>query len=113
MLEYEVNVTRQALAQMREITHYISFVLMAPDTAKQWLATMNGKLSGLSILPKRYPLVKEKPWRNKGIRSMTVNNFLVYYWVDERNARVQITSVIYKKRDQQEQLSNMILEDDQ
>ena len=33
MDEYEVRVTRQALEQMKEIVHYISYDLMAPDAA--------------------------------------------------------------------------------
>ena len=33
MNEYEVRVTRQALEQMKEIVHYISNDLMAPDAA--------------------------------------------------------------------------------
>ena len=33
MDEYEVRVTRQVLEQMKEIVHYISYDLMAPDAA--------------------------------------------------------------------------------
>ena len=35
--EYEVKVTRQALEQMREIIHYISYDLMAPLAAENLL----------------------------------------------------------------------------
>lgn len=37
MNEYEVRVTRQALEQMKEIVHYISNDLMAPDAADNCL----------------------------------------------------------------------------
>ena len=37
MNEYEVRVTRQALEQMKEIVHYISNDLMAPDAADNLL----------------------------------------------------------------------------
>ena len=35
--EYEVKVTRQALEQMREIIHYISYDLIAPLAAEKLL----------------------------------------------------------------------------
>ena len=34
MNEYDVRVTRQLLEQMKEIVHYISNDLMAPDAAE-------------------------------------------------------------------------------
>ena len=40
MDEYEVRVTRQALEQMKEIVHYISNDLMAPDAADNLLDKM-------------------------------------------------------------------------
>ena len=36
--------------------------------------------------------------------------FLVYFWIDEDNMRVQVTAVIYGKRDQLRQLSQMDME---
>ena len=39
--------------------------------------------------------------------SIVVKNFLVYFWIDEANEKVQITAVIYSKRDQISQLINM------
>lgn len=35
--KYEIKVTRQALEQMREIAHYISYDLMAPEAADNLL----------------------------------------------------------------------------
>ena len=40
MNEYEVKVTMQALEQMKEIVHYISKDLMAPDAADNLLDKM-------------------------------------------------------------------------
>ena len=40
MNEYEVRVTRLALEQMKEIVHYISNDLMAPDAADNLLDKM-------------------------------------------------------------------------
>ena len=38
-----------------------------------------------------------------------VKNFLIYYWVDEENFKVQVIAVIYNRRDQLRALMNMDL----
>ena len=110
MNEYEVRVTRQALEQMKEIVHYISNDLMAPDAADNLLDKMKAEITKLSSFPKKYALIDEEPWRTEGVRKIVIKNFLIYYWVDDKNNRVQVTTVIYSRRDQTKQLSNMDME---
>ena len=105
--KYEIQVTRQALEQMREIAHYISYDLMAPEAADNLLDDLKASILKLSVLPKKYPLIEEEPWRSEGVRKIVVKNFLVYYWIDEEYNKVQVTAVIYSKRDQIKQLKNM------
>jgi addiction module RelE/StbE family toxin len=111
MNEYEVRVTRLALEQMKEIVHYISNDLMAPDAADNLLDKMKAEITKLSSFPKNHALIiDEEPWRTEGVREIVVKNFLIYYWVDDENNRVQVTAVIYSRRDQIRQLSNMDME---
>ena len=110
MNEYEVRVTRLALGQMKEIVHYISNDLMAPDAADNLLDKMKAEITKLSSFPKKYALIDEEPWRTEGVRKIVVKNFLIYYWVDDENNRVQVTAVIYSMRDQIRKLSNMDME---
>lgn len=105
--KYEIKVTRQALEQMREMAHYISYDLMAPEAADNLLDDLKASILKLSVLPKKYPLIEEEPWRSEGVRKIVVKNFLVYYWIDEEYNKVQVTAVIYSKRDQINQLKNM------
>lgn len=105
--KYEIKVTRQALEQMREIAHYISYDLMAPEAADNLLDDLKASILKLSVLLKKYPLIEEEPWRSEGVRKIVVKNFLVYYWIDEEYNKVQVTAVIYSKRDQIKQLKNM------
>lgn len=107
MNEYKVNVTAQALGQMKAIIRYISEELCAPRAAEHLLGEWKTVISGLSGFPKRNGLVEEEPWRTEGIRRVVVKNFLVYYWVDDENFRVQVTAVIYNKRDQIRQLEKL------
>ena len=100
MNEYEVRVTRQALKQMKEIVHYISNALMALDAADNLLDKMKAEITKLSSSEK-YALIDEEPWRTEGVRKIVVKNFLIYYWVDDENNRVQVTAVIYSRRPDQ------------
>lgn len=106
---YEVKITKQALEQMKEIIHYISNELLAPEAASNLLDKMETEIRSLSEMPGRFVLIAEEPWRTEGIRKIVVKNFLIYFWIDEINERVQVTAVIYEKRDQIKQLMNMEL----
>lgn len=41
---------------------------------------------------------------------MRVKNYYVYFWIDENNNKVQVTSIIYVARDQAAQLERMEIE---
>lgn len=55
-------------------------------------------------------LTEEEPWHSMGIHRMTVGEYLVYFWIDEPEKKVQVTAVVYGRRDQREQLANMEME---
>lgn len=63
--------------------------------------------SHLSELPARYKPVDDEPWHSRGIRRIIVNNFFVYYRIDEEGRRVYILNVIYARRDQLRVLEQM------
>lgn len=97
--EYEVKITRQALEQMRAIAHYVSYDLMAPEASENLMNNLKAAIMKLAVLPKRHSVIEEEPWRSEGVRKITVKNFLIYYWVDDEHYKVQVTAVIYRKRD--------------
>ena len=55
MNEYQVRVTRQALEQMKEVVHYISNDLMAPDAADNLLDKMKAEITSCRVLRKNMP----------------------------------------------------------
>lgn len=101
---YDVKVTKQAFEQMQKIVDYIANELFASDAANNLLDEMESKINSFAHMPKRMTLVEEEPWRTEGIRKAIVKNFLIYYWVDDEESKVQVIAVIYEKRDQIEQL---------
>jgi len=107
---YLVKITVQAEGQLQEIIKYIASELKAPKAALRLLDDIERSILSLSQLPHRVALIEEEPWHNYGIRKMPEKNFLIYFWIDEENRRVQVTAVIYAKRDQLSQLSQMDME---
>lgn len=106
-MEYHVKLTNHAIEQMRETVGYISKALLAPDVAHQWVARMEKELASLAVMPGRYSLTEEEPWRSEGIHKFSVENFIVYYWIEEAARTVWITAIVYGRRDQTNALRNM------
>ena len=55
--------------------------------------------------------VEWEPWHSRGIRKIIVQNFYIYYRLDDSSAKVYILNVIYAKRDQLRALKKMNLHD--
>lgn len=107
--EYSVRITDYALEQLQEIQRYIAFSLQAPDTAARWREKLKKELGTLSCFPNRVPLTKEEPWHSEGIHKMIIGNYLAYFWISEEDREVWVTSVVYGRRDQKRQLTEMPL----
>lgn len=71
---------------------------------------LEDSFTSLAQFPQRVTLIDEEPWRTRGIHRLPVKNFLVYFWINEDKMTVQITAVIYGKRHQLRQLSQMDIE---
>ena len=109
-MEYEVRITLQAQAHLREIRDYIAQKLLAPEAAKSTVQRLGTVMASLSQMPKRVSLVEEEPWRSEGVRVKAIRNFLIYFWVNEAEKTVQVIAVIYARRDQTSVLSQLDLQ---
>ena len=110
MKTYTVRITRQAREHLRGIKKHIAEELLAPEAAKNTIAAIKKEIKSLDKMPERIKLTEEEPWRSEGIHRMRVKNYYVYFWIDEENSKVQVTSVIYVARNQAAQLILMQME---
>ncbi len=108
--EYKVHITKIALEHMEDIKQYIAYQLSAPQAAKNLILLMREAILSLKTMPLRNPLVDIEKWNQQGIRRMIVNNFFIYYWINEEKNLVYVTAVIYAKRDQLKQLERISFE---
>ena len=107
MDQYEVKITRPAQRQLQEIFRYIAEHLQEKQTAVRMLDTLEKEILSLSTLPNRGALTEEEPWHSAGIRKMPVKNYLVYFWVNDEQKKVQITAIVYGRQNQRSVLQNM------
>lgn len=108
--QYDIHITTHAEQAMREIASYIAVDLQVPETAMQMLRTFQVEIAKLKMMPQRIPLTPEEPWHNVGSRRMLVKNYNIYFWIDDEKSIVQITDVIYGRRNQPKQLMDMPME---
>ena len=109
MKKYSVNVTNYAYKQLSEIAEYISEVLFSPETANKWLIKMRKEISELSIFPSKFSLIDEEPWKSGGIHRMSVDNYNIYYTIDEISSEVWIVAIVYAGRNQKQRLADIEL----
>ena len=98
MEEYAVIVTPDAEYDLNELDDYITYELLAPDTAVAYVGFIKKELTTLSHMPTRFKTVDDEPWHSRGVRRMNAKNFAVFYYVLEDYHEVYIQNVIYQKR---------------
>ena len=65
---------------------------MSPENANAQLSRLEDRINKLDNLPKRFPKYKNE------IRFMPVDNYLVFYTVEDVSKNVSILRVMYGKR---------------
>ena len=102
---YEVEVSKQADRDLREIFEYIAFELQSPENAKGQLARLEKQILSLNTMPKRYRKYEKEPWKNCGLRILPVDNYVIFYIPDSDKKIVTILRIMYAGRDIDNQLN--------
>lgn len=106
-MNWKIFYAKKALRELDEIYDYISDVLLAPKAARSLFELISTEIRSLSQMPMRNGLCDESPWREVGIRKMTVKNYLIFYRPDEENHTVYILKIIYGGRDISKHLTDI------
>ena len=103
---YKVMLTEQAELDLRNIYEYIAFELLSPDNAAGQLDRLEENIIKLEMFPERFSAYEKEPWYSRGLRKISVDNYLVFYISDIDKAIVTIIRVMYEGRDVERQLKN-------
>ncbi len=98
-MSYQVIVSDEAQRDLRNIFEYISYTLKAPQSALNIFESIEKSVLSLDQMPKRYKVIDREPWQTRNVRLMPVGNFVVIYFIDDIEMKVNIIRIMYGKRD--------------
>jgi toxin ParE1/3/4 len=105
-MNWKIEYTEDALRDLQNIFDYISLILLVPGIAAKQIDRIMDAADTLGIMPLRYRLYGEEPWRSQGLRILPVDNYIVFYLPDEVKNAVTIIRIMYKGRNIDKELSN-------
>lgn len=98
-MNYRVELTKQAQADLDALYAYIAFSLQSPINAAGQLDRLQAEIRSLDHMPYRYRKFETEPWAARGVRVMPVDHYLVLYIPDDEAALVVVLRVLYGGRD--------------
>ncbi|HNZ41436.1 MAG TPA: type II toxin-antitoxin system RelE/ParE family toxin [Clostridia bacterium] len=111
-MKFKIIFSENAKKDLISIVRYISEELLEPVTAEKLSQRILKAIKSLNEFPMRHRLCDCKEWKDKGLRVLPVENYLVFYIPDEIAHNVKIYRVIYGKRDIENQLKDRIAFDE-
>lgn len=106
-MNYQVTLTKQAQADLREIFKYIAVDLQSVQNAAGQLERLEKAIASLNQMPERFRVYDKAKWRERNLRIMPVDNYLVFYIPSHDKEAVTVMRVMYGGRDIDRQLKNM------
>lgn len=104
---YHVTLTPQAQADLREIFKYIAVDLQSVQNAEGQLDRLERAITSLDQVPERFRVYDKPKWRQRNLRIMPVDNYLVFYIPEHDSRTVTVLRIMYGARDINRQLSSI------
>lgn len=106
-MTYHVVLTERAQSDLREIFKYIAFELQSVQNASGQLDRLEKAISSLDQMPERFRIYDKPKWRERNLRIMPVDNYLVLCIPNRSGETVTILRIMYGGRDIDRQLEKM------
>lgn len=98
MSKYKVTISSDAIEDLRDIYSYIAFTLQAKQAAANQLDRIRKAIYELESFPLRYKRVEWEPWFSMNVHQFPVDNYEIFYIVDEEDKSVSIIHIFYGGR---------------
>ena len=96
---YSIIYSSEAKDDLREIYSYIAYDLLSPETAEGQVNRIRKEIRSLDFMPSRYAVVDWEPWKSMGMHRVPVDNFIVYYVVNNGSRTITVIRIFYGGRD--------------
>ena len=84
---FKVIISAQAENDLRGIFEYITFELLSPENAEKQLDRLEKQILSLDEMPERFPRYGKEPWYSRGLRFVSIDNYIVFYIPDIESIR--------------------------
>jgi len=101
---YQLEFLPIARQDMIDIARYISHELLNPTAAEKLADEMVDAAESLTEFPHINAVHNSIKPLKKEYRKQIVKNYVMFYWIDEKERKVIIARVIYARRDYEELL---------
>ena len=95
---YDVSYLPAALTDMVDIVRYVSTQLQNPTASDHLTEELVNAVERLREFPYSFPVYVPIRLLKKEYRKLPVQNYLIFYWVEEEKKLITIARVIYAKR---------------
>ena len=93
-MTYTVIVAPEAIDDLQRHYDYIAYEKKSIINAEAQLSRIQEEILKLDSLPNGFRRYCNEPWKSRGLRFFPVDNYLVFYMVDEENHIVNVMRVI-------------------
>lgn len=99
---YSLKFTPKASEDLEQIYSYISRKLFAEIAAGNLLEKIESSIMRLKYYPYSGSFVLDEPLKSRGYRKLIVDNYLVFYLVNEPEKQVVIMRILYGAQNYQD-----------
>ena len=101
MIRYKIEIAQPAVRDLQDILDYISNTLKEPAIAQRIYTSIKKEILTLSSMPERNRVVDDEPYAAMGVRRLFVENYVIFYVVDQGRRCVHVLRVLYNRREWQ------------
>lgn len=106
-MNYSVELTLQARYDLAEIFKYIAVDLQSVQNATNQLTRLENAIASLDQMPERFREYDKEKWRERNLRVMPIDNYLVFYIPTHNDHKVTVLRIMYGGRDIDRQLNDL------
>jgi len=103
---YKIVMTNRSKDDLIDIGDYITYTLLEPETARNFIKGLRKSINTLISMPAKYPLVEDPVLKSQAIRCMPYKNYYIFYKIIDAMNTVIILRVGYNRRNWKEILYN-------
>ena len=98
MNKYKIQFSKDARKDLKDIYIYIKYSLQEHIIANKLIDKIRKDIYKLEDNPTIYAIIKDEIIKKREIRKIKVNNYIVFYKVEENKSIVEIVRIMYGRR---------------